>query len=241
MAACLHKTSPRPLHGPPSSPIYQTRMHVHVLAQPDKGDPPRWFVLVGIGITALAGGAYFAPQLLPSAFQAGTVGRQGLYQHPTNRVRVRDMAALRVGAEAADDGGVEAGVEAGWGHSNDKPAPKRALLAAAADATRSVQPADARAISHKDSVVEFWSSRCDIIRRSNRHSPECNHTLGSASVGRLITEPPAPCLVTGLGRSGTSFTSHLLHNLGWEINHDNRQDYCPCLHFFFSFSCDVLL
>jgi len=39
-------------------------------------------------------------------------------------------------------------------------------------------------------------SRCDLIRRSSRHSVECNAT------GRGV---PFPLLVTGVGRSGTSF------------------------------------
>ena len=72
-------------------------------------------------------------------------------------------------------------------------------------------------------VVQLWSSRCEVLARSNRHDAACNVTGG-----RFVKEAPAPCLLTGLGRSGTSYTSHLLHSLGWEINHDNKDDFCPC-------------
>jgi len=77
------------------------------------------------------------------------------------------------------------------------------------------------------SQLEIWTPRCDVIRRSYRHSPECGHTR-LPLVAEGTQKPPAACLITGTGRTGTKFTSHLLHLLGWEVNHDSRWDFCPC-------------
>jgi hypothetical protein len=38
--------------------------------------------------------------------------------------------------------------------------------------------------------------------------------------------PPAHCLVTGLGRTGTLFTASVLNAAGWEINHDDKNHFC---------------
>ena len=75
--------------------------------------------------------------------------------------------------------------------------------------------------------LEIWTPRCDIIRRSYRYSPECGHTR-LPQIAARAQKPPAACLITGTGRAGTKFASHLLHLLGWQINHDSRWDFCPC-------------
>lgn len=63
---------------------------------------------------------------------------------------------------------------------------------------------------------------CEVVKRSYRWTPECNHTgLGLQFGEDLATSPRAACLVTGCGRSGTLYLAHFLNSLGWEVNHDN--------------------
>lgn len=111
---------------------------------------------------------------------------------------------------------------------HDHPTLKR-VVRAREPPRRAVDTTDTTSVDHKSEntggsdVVQLWSSRCEVLARSNRHDAACNLTGG-----RFVKEAAAPCLLTGLGRSGTLFTSHLLHSLGWEINHDNHEDFCPC-------------
>ena len=52
--------------------------------------------------------------------------------------------------------------------------------------------------------VEIWTPWCDVVRRSFRHSPECNHTvLPWLPLGQSSFEEPVPCLITGTGRRQT--------------------------------------
>ena len=61
--------------------------------------------------------------------------------------------------------------------------------------------------------------------RSNKYSPACLHTIAH---GATLAEEPAACLITGLGRTGTTYVTELLRVLGWSMSHDNGGDYCPC-------------
>jgi hypothetical protein len=76
--------------------------------------------------------------------------------------------------------------------------------------------------------LEIWTPRCDVIRRSYKYSAECNHTRLPDQNTNRPAPPPAPCLITGTGRSGTQYMSQMLRNLGWEVNHDNWYQFCPC-------------
>jgi len=64
------------------------------------------------------------------------------------------------------------------------------------DSFESLSAAEVSALEQFVVKHRLKPSRCDLIRRSSRHSVECNAT------GRDV---PFPLLVTGVGRSGTSF------------------------------------
>lgn len=75
----------------------------------------------------------------------------------------------------------------------------------------------ARAIVLGTGLV-LHSTRCDVVRRSTLYSPECNHT-------RPQSGPPRPLLITGMGRSGTSYVTSLLQKIGVQVSHDNVPSY----------------
>ena len=75
-------------------------------------------------------------------------------------------------------------------------------------------------------VALFCSLLCVALgARSNKHSKACLHTQ---AYGSKVANNPAPCLITGLGRTGTTYVTELLRVLGWSMSHDNGGDYCPC-------------
>lgn len=53
-------------------------------------------------------------------------------------------------------------------------------------------------------------------RRSSRYSKECEHTTAYTPSGNA--GPPAQCLVTGLGRTGTHFTASLLNKVSSKVS-----------------------
>lgn len=58
---------------------------------------------------------------------------------------------------------------------------------------------------------------CELARRSSRHEQSCR-----TSAGRV-----RPLLITGVGRTGTTFVTKLLRNAGLSFSHDDGA-YCPC-------------
>lgn len=59
------------------------------------------------------------------------------------------------------------------------------------------------------------SSHSYSFCRSSRYSEECKHTTAYTPSGKA--GPPAQCLVTGLGRTGTYFTASLLNTVCCEV------------------------
>ena len=49
----------------------------------------------------------------------------------------------------------------------------------------------------------------------------------SSSLSYQDNAPERPLLITGVGRSGTTFTCHFFNQLGWNISHDNGLDCGP--------------
>eukprot|EP00041_Stephanoeca_diplocostata_P003124 m.31951 g.31951 ORF g.31951 m.31951 type:complete len:360 (-) comp14070_c0_seq2:95-1174(-) len=80
--------------------------------------------------------------------------------------------------------------------------------------------------------VEVWSDACEILDRSTKFAPECGHVelpiTAPNSTYNVTSMPVRQCLVTGVGRSGTTYTSTALTNFGFNMNHDNKLDNCPC-------------
>ena len=64
-------------------------------------------------------------------------------------------------------------------------------------------------------MIESNTSRCDILQRSRLYSPACNNT------GQGV---PRRLLVTGTGRSGTSYLYTLLNKLGLFVSHEGGID-----------------
>jgi len=54
---------------------------------------------------------------------------------------------------------------------------------------------------------------CTLVNHSRLYAPECNH---------LGTPPPRPLLITGTGRSGTTYMVKLFKEVGFPIDHDVR-------------------
>ena len=60
--------------------------------------------------------------------------------------------------------------------------------------------------------IDASTSRCDVIRRSMLYDPDCGN-YGEASPRRL--------LITGTGRSGTSYLTQLFNLVGLRVSHDH--------------------
>lgn len=71
-------------------------------------------------------------------------------------------------------------------------------------------------------------TRCDLLARSAKALP--NACSAQALLARSAqASSPLPLLVTGIGRSGTTFVQQLLAKVGLRVSHDDRNSAtCPC-------------
>ena len=163
-------------HGP-SLPLITFISSKPAIAKKETIQTKSWnALLVVTGCAAVVTGATFAPRVLPGHFQSV----QRLHEHPT----LKRLAAVESGG-AANAAETERERET----SNSKF--KRGY-----NPEGTVQGA---------SVVELWSSYCDVIKRSNRHSDKCNHTgVGASSrmhKAQVTTlPPPSPSIESFLGQ-----------------------------------------
>jgi hypothetical protein len=63
---------------------------------------------------------------------------------------------------------------------------------------------------------------CAILELSTKYSERCGLR------GPESNDVPLPLLVTGVGRSGSSYLAELLWSLGLGMSHDDRKHFCPC-------------
>lgn len=67
-------------------------------------------------------------------------------------------------------------------------------------------------------IVDDKTSWCQLVQHSTLHSVECSTQATTV----------LPFLVTGVGRSGSTYLASLLHRAGLRVSHDDKELFCPC-------------